>query len=397
MPVKILVIDDEPNLQPLVRQIFRKQIGNNEYRMEFAVNGLEALAQLKSHPDIDIILSDINMPDMDGLTLLAKIAEMKPTLNPVLTPVIVSAYDDMENIRRAMNNGAFDFLTKPIDPQDLRITVQKTVQHVAQLKLTIDREQQAKEMLRSINQELEERVQIRTAELEAANEALRISNAELDAFAHTVAHDLKGSLSIMSGFAELLNKKEIALSPAELTRAYSIIHNTSKKSINIVDELLLMAGVRKEDVILVPIDSGLILQQVQERLALMINEYKGQIEMPASWPSALGYEPWVEEIWVNFISNGLKYGGNPPQLTLGASPHPNGTICFWVKDNGPGISPQDQPRLFTEFTRLDKLRGDGQGLGLSIAKRIAEKLGGQVGVKSALGQGSTFYFTLKAA
>lgn len=397
MPVKILVIDDEPNLQPLVRQIFRKQIGNNEYRMEFAVNGLEALAQLKSHPDIDIILSDINMPDMDGLTLLAKIAEIKPTLNPVLTPVIVSAYDDMENIRRAMNNGAFDFLTKPIDPQDLRITVQKTVQHVAQLKLTIDREQQAKEMLRSINQELEERVQIRTAELEAANEALRISNAELDAFAHTVAHDLKGSLSIMSGFAELLNKKEIALSPAELTRAYSIIHNTSKKSINIVDELLLMAGVRKEDVILVPIDSGLILQQVQERLALMINEYKGQIEMPASWPSALGYEPWVEEIWVNFISNGLKYGGNPPQLTLGASPHPNGTICFWVKDNGPGISPQDQPRLFTEFTRLDKLRGDGQGLGLSIAKRIAEKLGGQVGVKSVLGQGSTFYFTLKAA
>lgn len=397
MPVKILVIDDEPNLQPLVRQIFRKQIGNNEYRMEFAVNGLEALAQLKSHPDIDIILSDINMPDMDGLTLLAKIAEMKPTLNPVLTPVIVSAYDDMENIRRAMNNGAFDFLTKPIDPQDLRITVQKTVQHVAQLKLTIDREQQAKEMLRSINQELEERVQIRTAELEAANEALRISNAELDAFAHTVAHDLKGSLSIMSGFAELLNKKEIALSPAELTRAYSIIHNTSKKSINIVDELLLMAGVRKEDVILVPIDSGLILQQVQERLALMINEYKGQIEMPASWPSALGYDPWVEEIWVNFISNGLKYGGNPPQLTLGASPRPNRTICFWVKDNGPGISPQDQPRLFTEFTRLDKLRGDGQGLGLSIAKRIAEKLGGQVGVKSALGQGSTFYFTLKAA
>lgn len=397
MPVKILVIDDEPNLQPLVRQIFRKQIGNNEYRMEFAVNGLEALAQLKSHPDIDIILSDINMPDMDGLTLLAKIAEIKPTLNPVLTPVIVSAYDDMENIRRAMNNGAFDFLTKPIDPQDLRITVQKTVQHVAQLKLTIDREQQAKEMLRSINQELEERVQIRTAELEAANEALRISNAELDAFAHTVAHDLKGSLSIMSGFAELLNKKEIALSPAELTRAYSIIHNTSKKSINIVDELLLMAGVRKEDVILVPIDSGLILQQVQERLALMINEYKGQIEMPASWPSALGYDPWVEEIWVNFISNGLKYGGNPPQLTLGASPRPNRTICFWVKDNGPGISPQDQPRLFTEFTRLDKLRGDGQGLGLSIAKRIAEKLGGQVGVKSALGQGSTFYFTLKAA
>jgi signal transduction histidine kinase len=275
--------------------------------------------------------------------------------------------------------------------------VQKTVQHVAQLKAAIDREKRAKAMLRSLNQELEARVQIRTAELEATNEALKISNAELDAFAHTVAHDLKGPLSILSGFAELLMRDDPGLSPAEYDRVYGMIHRASKNSIKLVDELLLLASVRKDEVILDSIDTGLIISEARARLAAMIMERQGQIEALDDWPAAMGYAAWVEVVWVNYISNGLKYGGNPPHLTLGASPQPDGMICFWVKDNGPGLSPQAQTRLFTEFTRLDKARADGHGLGLSIVKRIVEKLGGQVGVKSTFGQGSTFYFTLSAA
>ncbi|MFO7722694.1 MAG: SpoIIE family protein phosphatase [Bacteroidales bacterium] len=125
--VKIMVVDDEVDLEPLIRQKFRQQIRNNEYDMVFAHNGLEALAMLIEYPDIGIILSDINMPEMDGLTLLMKLKELK---NPSLKTVIVSAYGDMDNIRTAMNRGAFDFLTKPINFEDLEITIQKTMNEI---------------------------------------------------------------------------------------------------------------------------------------------------------------------------------------------------------------------------------------------------------------------------
>jgi phosphoserine phosphatase RsbU/P len=127
MPPKILVVDDEPDLEVLIRQRFRKQIRDDELRFEFAQNGLQALTRLDEHPDISVILSDINMPEMDGLTLLEKVGERN---NPGIKSVIISAYGDMENIRTAMNRGAFDFLTKPIDFKDLDLTVQKTMQQL---------------------------------------------------------------------------------------------------------------------------------------------------------------------------------------------------------------------------------------------------------------------------
>lgn len=127
MPPKILVVDDEPDLEVLIRQRFRKQIRADELRFEFAQNGIQALTRLDEHPDISVILSDINMPEMDGLTLLEKVGERN---NPAIKSVIISAYGDMENIRTAMNRGAFDFLTKPIDFADLDLTVQKTMQQL---------------------------------------------------------------------------------------------------------------------------------------------------------------------------------------------------------------------------------------------------------------------------
>lgn len=130
MTAKILVVDDEPDLELLIRQKFRRQIREGEYEFFFASNGIEALGILKTNRAIDMVLTDINMPMMDGLTLLVKIKE----LNLLLKAVIVSAYGDLDNIRTAMNRGAFDFLTKPIDFQDLEITIQKTFELITELK-----------------------------------------------------------------------------------------------------------------------------------------------------------------------------------------------------------------------------------------------------------------------
>ena len=127
MPIKILSVDDEMDLELLLTQYFRRKIRKGEYEFVFAHNGLEALTMMVKHPDIEIILSDINMPEMDGLTLLAKVNEMR---NPALKVIMVSAYGDMGNIRQAMNNGAFDFATKPIDLDDLSVTIEKAIEQI---------------------------------------------------------------------------------------------------------------------------------------------------------------------------------------------------------------------------------------------------------------------------
>ena len=131
LPVKILSVDDEMDLELLLTQYFRRKIRKGEYEFFFAHNGLEALTILLNQKDINIILSDINMPEMDGLTLLTKINEMQ---NPALKCIMVSAYGDMGNIRQAMNNGAFDFATKPIDLDDLSVTIEKAIEQIEYIR-----------------------------------------------------------------------------------------------------------------------------------------------------------------------------------------------------------------------------------------------------------------------
>lgn len=131
--IKILIVDDETDLEILIRQKFRKKIREQHYDFIFAVNGNDALKKMEEFPDVEIVLSDINMPEMDGLTLLTKLGES----NPLVKTVMVSAYGDMENIRKAMNRGAFDFVTKPVDFEDLELTMEKTIQHVRQIRETL--------------------------------------------------------------------------------------------------------------------------------------------------------------------------------------------------------------------------------------------------------------------
>src|SRR5579863_2075341 len=146
MAFKILVVDDEPDLELLIKQRFRRKIRDGGFDFEFARNGEEALAKLTSDESIDIVMSDINMPVMDGLTLLLRLREM----DRLLRTVVVSAYGDMQNIRIAMNRGAYDFLTKPIDFDDFEITLQKTIQEIEGVKAG----HQARQRLEVIESEL---------------------------------------------------------------------------------------------------------------------------------------------------------------------------------------------------------------------------------------------------
>ncbi|NJM68876.1 MAG: response regulator [Scytonema sp. RU_4_4] len=178
MPAKILVVDDEPDLEPLLCQAFRKKIRQKQLQLIFAQNGLEALEKLQAEPDIDMVLTDIYMPEMDGLTLLTKLHE----LYPIIKAVIISAYGDIENIRTAMNRGAFDFLTKPINFQDLEITTNKTLQHVQRMKAAHEQERLAQQA----QAELLIRLQQEVTERQRAEEALRESERRLAQFLEAV-------------------------------------------------------------------------------------------------------------------------------------------------------------------------------------------------------------------
>ena len=131
---KILVVDDEPDLEPLILQRMRRNIRSGRYSFVFAGNGVEALETLSKDPEIDMVISDINMPQMDGLTLLDQI----PKVDPNVRSIIISAYGDMRNIRTAMNRGAFDFVTKPLDFEDLQITIDRTLSHMAEWKEALE-------------------------------------------------------------------------------------------------------------------------------------------------------------------------------------------------------------------------------------------------------------------
>jgi signal transduction histidine kinase len=275
---------------------------------------------------------------------------------------------------------------------------------------------------------LEELVEARTAELTDANEHLQreitermqvektlrrytgeleTRNEELDAFAHTVAHDLKNPLALIVGYAEALDGA--LLEGEQMSYHLRMIARNGHKMSSIIDELLLLASMRKlGGVEMGPLDMARVVDEARLRLVYMIEEYQAEIVLPDEWPVPWGYGPWVEEVWANYMSNALKYGGKPPRVELGASPFSAGVsnsgkkvrkklVRFWIRDNGRGLTQEEQSRLFTPFTRLDQISARGHGLGLSIVRRIVEKMGGQVGVESRVGEGSTFSFTLPLA
>ena len=228
----------------------------------------------------------------------------------------------------------------------------------------------------------------------ARTQELEETNRRLDTFSHMVAHDLKSPLSLIIGYTEfILMDQPLAAPDIRLQR----IIDSARKMGNIIDELLLLASIQQKKIKTSPVAMTFIIEEALNRLALIVEESEAKIIRPSTWPIARGYAPWIEEVWVNYISNAIKYGGTPPLIELGATELAQEQICFWVKDNGQTITPDDESKLFQKFERLEPTKATGHGLGLSIVKQIVEMLEGTVGFKRLSTQGSMFYFTLPAA
>lgn len=377
----ILIVDDTlPNLR-----VLSSMLTEQGYEVRGAPNAQMALMIIEAEPP-DLILLDINMPGMNGYELCEQI-KAKPSSRDI--PVIfISALDEVLDKVRAFSVGGVDYITKPFQIAEVLVRVRNhlTIR-------TLQRQlQQTNTDLHQVNADLQKA----NIELLEANLALQATNQELDAFARTLAHDLKNPFSAIIGITDQL-KDDLAQLQSENPAALKLLEQIERggqQGERVVDNLLLLAWVRKGEVEVKPVDMGAIIRQVQSGLAGMIETYQAELIMPAKWPMALGYAPWLEEVWANYISNGVKFGGQPPRLELGATPLASGQIRFWVRDNGLGLSLDEQTQLFADFASVEEIQADGQGLGLAIVRRIVEKLGGSVGVESKQGQGSVFYFTL---
>jgi len=369
-PIRVLYMEDDAGLARLLK----KRLEREGYSVAIARDGGEGLSMYAA-TSYDVVAVDQNMPVHDGLEVIRILAAGGP-----LPPVIMITGAGNEKIAvESLKMGARDYIVKDVEGGYLDLLPTVIDRVIYQHRLT-EEKQQADEALRQY-----------AAELKARNE-------ELDAFAHTVAHDLKNPLNNVVNSADLLTHGNTTISDEERQECLQTIVWSALKMGNIIDELLLLAGVRRTQVVTEPLDMAGIVAEAQQRMVHLIGDTRAEVIVlgASAWPVARGYGPWVEEVWVNYLSNALKYGGQPPRVELGAAAQPSGRVRFWVRDNGQGLTLEDQARLFTPFTRLDQAHAKGHGLGLSIVRRIVEKLGGQVGIESegVPGKGSTFFFTL---
>ncbi len=356
----ILIVDDIPtNLQVLF-----DYLRGAGFKVWVAEDGPSAIQQV-AYAKPDIILLDVIMPGLDGFETCRRLKANRETKE--IPVIFMTALSDTVDKVKGFELGAVDYITKPLQHEEVlaRITTHLTIRHLQQ----------------SLREQISERDKL---------------IAELDAFAHTVAHDLRGPVGIITNYIDLFQAEWHTMSGTERDESLQAISRLGNKALNIIEELLLLASVRNGKAHLAPLNMAEIVAEVEQRLAYMITEHRAKIIGPAQWPTALGYAPWVEEVWANYLSNAIKYGGRPPQVKLGATIQEDGMVRFWVHDNGPGLEPTEQQRLFTPFTRLNQVRAEGHGLGLSIVQRVVDKLGGQVAIESQgiPGQGSTFSFTL---
>jgi len=275
----ILIVDDTPENLHLLAGILSDQ----GYRVRSAANGARALATVQKEAP-DLILLDIMMPAVDGFEVCRQLKSNEQTQD--IPVVFISALDEVFDKMTAFSVGGVDYITKPFQIQEL----------VARVRTHLSLEEMRK-TLKKKNAQLEEQ------------------NRELDAYAHTVAHDLKNPLAKILTSISLIQQYTPNLDE-ETQSLLEISVDASRNLDSIIDELLLLASVRREEITVEPVNMGEVVDSALSRLSHLADKYSPEIVFPEEWPQSQGYAPWLEEVWANYLSNGLKYGGHPPKESV---------------------------------------------------------------------------------
>jgi two-component system, sensor histidine kinase and response regulator len=355
----LLIVDDKPQNLRLISDFLAEQ----GFELMLTRSGEQALEKIElALPDL--VLLDVTMPKMDGFEVCRRLKDNARTAS---VPVIfMTALDDTAHKVEGFRLGAVDYITKPIQREELLARIQHHLQLYTLQK-----------------------------ELLSKSTDLAQKNAELEAYAHTIAHSLKTPLAAASRFLEILQKFKSEDLSADQRHLLQQAANALAVTGGAVDALLLLSTVAQKSVELHPLDMKAVVEQVLNQLTDLQARTDAQLKLPPEWPSAMGYAPWVGEVWLNLLSNALKYGGQPPRIEIGGTAQ-GAKVRFWVRDNGQTLSETDRNRVFIPFTRLHQERATGHGLGLATVQRIVARLGGKVGVIPGPREGNEFFFELPA-
>ena len=357
MITKILVVDDEVGIQLLMQQRFRRIILSGEYTFCFATSGQEALRIIRNEPDIDVLLLDINMPDMSGLVLLSHLPELAPTSRAVM----VSAYGDMDNVRTAMNRGAFDFVMKPINFQDLQLTIEKTARHVSQLRESI----RAKSV----------------ADLKAR-------------FFDNITHEFRTPLSLIIAPVDAMLQDE--QHQGSTRRGLMTVRRNAHQLLHLINQLLDLAKLESDNLPVVESQGDAVaflagvvdsFQPFAEQKDLILTFTANKLVKEA----LLDTDKW-QKILANLLSNALKFTGPGGQISVNCNVGQAG-VTITVTDTGIGITHEHLPHIFDRFYQVDTTLTrayEGSGIGLALAYELARRVGGHLSAASVPGEGTTF-------
>ncbi|MEM6255921.1 MAG: ATP-binding protein [Cyanobacteria bacterium P01_D01_bin.156] len=413
MASHILVVDDEPDVEALLTQKFRREIRQGQYEFTFVHDGAQAYQKITEQSDIDVVLTDINMPVMDGLVLLSRINTLA---HPPKT-VVISAYGDMDKIRTAMNNGAFDFLTKPINFQDLVITLEKTLNAVAESRAY-------QKQLKQVQVQLVQSEKMSSLGQMVAGVAHEISNPVN--FIHGNLAPAKNYVQDLMTLIELYQKHypqpifeiqdyvdaiDLDFLQADLLSLLDSLKVGSNRIRDLVLSLRNFSRLDEAEKKLVNIHDG-----IDSTLVILGNRLKATADHPkidvvrnydAALPSVYCYPSQLNQVIMNLLANALdalddqnlgrsfeSIKDNPSVIEIVTQIVGENRIRVSITDNGPGMDRETLDKLFDPFFTT-KPAGKGTGLGLAISHQIiTEKHGGQLTCASAPGEGTTFKIEL---
>jgi signal transduction histidine kinase len=364
----ILILDDDANL--------RKTLGDillfKGYAFLATQSGREALEQV-SRQEVAVALIDLRLEDMNGLDVLTQIKAISSDTECIL----LTGYASQDSAIEAINRGAYSYVQKPADLEQLLVTLQRAVEKRA-----------AVQSLRQLNAELEARVQQRTAELQRANR-------ELEAFSYSVSHDLRAPLRAIQGYAGILLEDYTQILDDEGKRLLHVMGENVGKMDALIMALLNLSRVARSELVCHPVDMTSLAAEAYEALA--------DVEIRQSFvftlnhlPPANGDATLLRQVWFNLLSNAIKFTRTSPHRVIEVGAEPGGQEnTYFVRDSGVGFNPQYESRLFGVFQRLHTSNEfEGIGIGLAIVQQVIDRHGGRIWAESQPGAGATFYFAL---